>query len=672
MGEKSGCMCRCSVQEVRQQTCVESMLRAVPLIFHGVAGVVRKNAKFVQGVLANFVAMLCDVNTDDWKADEYQDEPDEDHDSPWIVAREALARIADTIGGNAVVSPGFVKHLSTLIRAEAWQKRWAALESLSMLASSGGCASVIKKKTGLVDQVLRFLTDPHQRVRQVALECTARFANAFPGDFQEKYGTILLPQLARMSAGADAPAPSLMMVRGTAMAVLVDFCNPDDERCTHETLIPHLKTVLESIGRLLTAAKAHEVVQQKCLVALARVAQIAEEDFGQYYSFFSKGLEQVLRSARSDVHGELRAEAIRCVGMIAAAVGPEQFTGHDAAKFIGLIQAGARSTDILNDPQLRPILRAVVAICRSIEDQAVRDRAVKFVLPLVQKVLSTEIEFKYKQVEEGEKVDVDTARGMSGATLAIRGLGNVNLQLNTELIDDKVAACEAFGDLAENLPQYINKAVVSVFAPLLTAHIEFKFLSAVRTGSALAVAKLLGAMAKAVAKSPSAAGSEMLQKLFTMSVPAMMKRLELEDPDGAGWMALAIKHAVQVCARALCLCACAMRCAVPCKHGFTTGHHHHLIKRAHRRTNAGLRGKQRDSEMSDEVHSECHVCAVQKYQRQRRQSDDYYYEPQKQQIPRPRGDGRNYRSRTHRRDRPLDRTHRLSGLLSQVAGATVS
>ena len=511
-----------------------------------VAGVVRKNAPFVNGVLSNLVAMMTNVNTDDWKAAVYEDHPDEDQDSPWIVGREALARVADAIGGNTVMSPGFVKHLSTLMVSEAWQKRWAALEAVSMLACSSSCASIMKKKTGLVDQVLRYLKDGHQRVRQVALECIARFANAFPGDYQDKYGTMLLPQISRMAAGADAPAPSLMMVRGTAMAVLVDFCNPEDEVCSHETLIPHLKTVLQSIGRLLTAAKAHEVVQQKCLLALARVAAIAEEDFGQYYSFFSKGLEQVLRNARSDAHGELRAEAIRCVGMIAAAVGPEQFTGKDAAKFIGLIQAGARSADILNDPQLRPILRAVVAICTSIEDKMVRDRAVKFVLPLAQKVLSTEIELKYKQVEEGEKVDVDTAHGMSGTTLQIRGLGNVNLQLNTELIDDKVAACEAFGELAENLPQYINKAVVSAFAPLLVSHIDFKFLSAVRTGSALAVAKLFGAVAKAVAKNPSPGGSDMLQNLFKRSIPPMMKRLEKEDADGAGWMALAIKHAVQV------------------------------------------------------------------------------------------------------------------------------
>ena len=542
--------------------------------------------------------MLCDVNTDDWKADEYQNEPDEDHDSPWIVGREALSRIADTLGGNAVVSPGFVKHLTTLMRSEAWQKRWAALEALSMLATSAGCASVIRKKTGLIDQVLPFLKDPHQRVRQVGLECTARFANIFPGDFQDKYGPILLPQLARMSAGVDAPSPSQMMVRGTAMAVLVDFCNPEEEACSHETLIPHLKTVLESIGRLLTAAKAHEVVQEKCLVALARVAKIAEEDFGQYYSFFSKGLEQVLRSARSDAHGELRAEAIRCVGMIAAAVGPEQFTGADAAKFIGLIQAGAQSADILNDPQLRPILRAVVAICTSIEDQAVRDRAVKFVLPLFQKVLSTEIEFKYKQVEDGEQVEVDTAHGMSGTTLSIRGLGNVNLQLNTELIDDKVAACEAFGELAENLPQYINKTVVAVFAPLLTSHIDFKFLSAVRTGSALALAKLFGAVAKTVAKSPSAAGSDMLHKLFTVSVPPMLKRLEKEDPDGAGWMALAIKHAVQVCARAFF--AIVILYVVFFKNGFTTGIT--MTNRAHCRNIVGMRGEQRNSQMSDEVY----------------------------------------------------------------------
>lgn len=124
----------------------------------------------------------------------------DDQTSAWHIARQALIRVSENVGGKIVVTAGFMKHLETLMCSSDWQKRWSAVDAVKMMCCSVTSAKAIKTKTNLIDQTRKYLKDGHQRVRKTSLECIGQCSNIFRGDFQDQKGQLILPQLAKMLA----------------------------------------------------------------------------------------------------------------------------------------------------------------------------------------------------------------------------------------------------------------------------------------------------------------------------------------------------------------------------------------------------------------------------------------------------------------------------------------
>jgi importin-5 len=129
------------------------------------AAMVRKNAdKYVATLIPLILQMMTDLEDDDeWSvSDEITEEDSSDTN---VIAESALDRLACGLGGKTVL-PHVLTNIMPMLDNPNWKFRHAALMAVS--AAGEGCH---KQMEGMLENimngVLKFLMDPHPRVRLV-------------------------------------------------------------------------------------------------------------------------------------------------------------------------------------------------------------------------------------------------------------------------------------------------------------------------------------------------------------------------------------------------------------------------------------------------------------------------------------------------------------------------
>ncbi len=265
----------------------------------------KKDPSYTSEMVTQCLSLMTDVGADDDDASEWNASEDldvEESDLNHVAGEQCMDRLANKLGGGAVLPPTF-QWLPRMISSAAWRDRHAALMAIS--AISEGCRDLmigeLDKVLGLVVPALR---DAHPRVRWAGCNALGQMSTDFAGTMQEKYHNIVLTNIIPV---LDSPEPR---IQSHAAAALVNFC----EEAEKATLEPYLDDLLSRLLRLLQSPKRY--VQEQALSTIATIADSAETAFGKYYDTLMPLLFNVLREEQSKEYRLLRAKAMECATLI--------------------------------------------------------------------------------------------------------------------------------------------------------------------------------------------------------------------------------------------------------------------------------------------------------------------------------------------------------------------
>ena len=443
--------------QVASHAQVAPQLRAMALevlksIANGAGAMVRKFPQFTTTAVKVSLQMLSEVTDEDWEAGNC-DPLDEDEHAPWNVARDAMAAFADDIGRPIV--PVLFGLVPALLTNAAWQKRFAALTSIYSVVGSEACAKMILPKLeAIVKMVAPALRDGHQRNRFVAVDTIAILITMYPGVFQKRYHAVVAA-LARCIGGADG---SCVRVRAQAANTVGMFCqDPDD--CEESFIRPYLTPLLKSLVDLVKATRDH-TAQTRALAAVAAVAEIVDDAFSPYYQGFMQVLKQVLSLEANEDTMELRCAAFIAAGSLGSAVGAETF-GPDASVIMQAIFSVLQSKGEKRDQQMVAVMQCACLVCKTMGSQFA-----KF-LPNIVKALvvqaTQEVEYGFKVLGTNNGISRASQEGnVTSATMNMRGVGDMQVDLNTTQMEEKFTALELLGVYAETLPKEF-----AAFAPIV-------------------------------------------------------------------------------------------------------------------------------------------------------------------------------------------------------------
>lgn len=322
---------------------------------------VRKNVgKYMEQLVPRILHFMADLeDDDDWaKSDDLLDE---DNDCNSVVAEAALDRLACGLGGK-IILPLVTANVPQMLASHDWKQRHAALMALSAIGE--GCHKQMETiLPEIMDGgVLRFLQDPHPRVRFAACNAIGQMATDFAPVFEKKFHDKVVPGLLMLLDDNDNPR-----VQAHAGAALVNFA----EDCPKHILSGYLDALMGKLQGILTAKfeelveKGTKLVLEQVVTTIASVADTAENEFIAYYDRLMPCLKFIIQNANKEDLKLLRGKTIECVTLIGMAVGTEKFMA-DATEVMDMLlkthEVGAELPD--DDPQTSYLISAWSRICK--------------------------------------------------------------------------------------------------------------------------------------------------------------------------------------------------------------------------------------------------------------------------------------------------------------------
>ncbi|CAG8588523.1 5786_t:CDS:10, partial [Dentiscutata erythropus] len=315
-----------SFEEGTRQTALELLLT----LSEASPSMMRKTPDFCSQVIPISLEMMTELDDyEEWYTTDDLD--DDDNDENYVIGEHAMDRLARNIGGKAVLPIAF-NYIPSMLGAEKWEQRHAALMAISAIGE--GCVKIMEPELGkIIELVLPYLRDPHPRVRYAACNAIGQMSTDFQDSLQKKFHQ---PVLTNLIPIMDTPEPR---VQAHAAAALVNFCEAADKAI----LEPYLDPIFERLLVLLNSGRTY--VQEQAITTIATVADSAEDRFVKYYSAIMPLLITVLRNAHQKEYRLLRGKAMECASLIALAVGKEIFAPN-ANEFIQLLVQTQPDDDI--------------------------------------------------------------------------------------------------------------------------------------------------------------------------------------------------------------------------------------------------------------------------------------------------------------------------------------
>lgn len=185
----------------------------------------------------------------------------------------------------------------------------------------------------IMSGVLKYLMDPHPRVRYAACNAVGQMATDFAPVFEKKFHEQVIPGLLSLLDDVENPR-----VQAHAGAALVNF----SEDCPKTILTRYLDSIMNKLEAILTAKfkelveKGTKLVLEQIVTTIASVADTTEKEFVTYYDRLMPCLKYIIQNANTDELKMLRGKTIECVSLIGLAVGPEKFMS-DASDVMDLL-----------------------------------------------------------------------------------------------------------------------------------------------------------------------------------------------------------------------------------------------------------------------------------------------------------------------------------------------
>lgn len=439
---------------------------------------VRKLAsKQIPQLVLHLFQMMVDLPEEpDWAV---QDEVlDEDNDSDPVVGESSLDRLACCLGGKTIL-PLVVNCLSQMLSSEDWRHRHAALMAVSAVGE--GCHKQMEALLPeMVDEILKYLQDPHPRVRYAACNALGQMSTDFSPIFEKRFHDRVIPGLTLLLDDHTNPR-----VQAHAGAALVNFF----EDCPKSILLPYLEAVVAKIEAVLNTKmqelveKGTKLVLEQIVVTLAALADRAEEKFVDFYDRFMPCLKYIIENASTTELQLLRGKTIECVSLIGLAVGQEKFMGDASDVMNMLLKTQTGDIEISEDnPQLSYMISAWARICKILGKQF--EPYLPYVMGPVLKAASLKPEIAV--------MDSDDMKGVEGdEDWQFVSFGDQqNFGIRTVGLEEKATACQMLvcyaRELKEGFASYAEE-VVKLMVPML----KFYFHDGVRSAAAESLPYLL-------------------------------------------------------------------------------------------------------------------------------------------------------------------------------------
>lgn len=520
------------------------------------AAMCRKDADYTREMVTQCLSLMTDIGMDDDNADEWNASEDvgvlsklaprsstdikqldvEESDLNHVAGEQCLDRLANKLGGQAVLPPTF-NWLPKMMISEAWRDRHAALMAIS--AISEGCRDLM---VGELDQILSELVvpalkDPHPRVRWAGCNAIGQMSTDFAGTMQEKYHDIVLKNIIPV---LDSSKPR---VQSHAAAALVNFC----EEAEKDILEPYLGILLQKLLQLLQSPK--RFVQEQALSTIATIADSAETAFGEYYDTLMPLLFNVLREEQSKEYRLLRAKAMECATLIgktmrgfwscigtdfnsiggrqredgAGCAGPGAAIGNDPTWVI--LASSCFQSDVLtqrlenitdaDDPQSQYLLHCWGRMCRVLGQDFVPYLA--GVMPPLMELASAKADIQLLDDDE-QVAQIEQEEGWELVPLKGKVIG-----IKTSILEDKHMAIELIAIYAQQLEVAFEPYVLEIMEKVALPGLAFFFHDPVRVSSAKCVPMLLNSYKKAHGER-----SPPMAKLWELTIDKVLEVLSAE------------------------------------------------------------------------------------------------------------------------------------------------
>ncbi|KAJ3043950.1 hypothetical protein HK097_001614 [Rhizophlyctis rosea] len=433
-----------------KQTALELLLTFAEAL----PGAARKSPEFVRLLVPVLLEWMADIDEEQsWYQSNGED--DDDADANYMIASQALDRLALALGGKTLLPPAF-DAIPRMLGDQAWPQRHAGLMAISAIAE--GCAKIMEQELGrIMGLVLPYLGDGHPRVRWAAANCVGQLSTDFAPTMQNQFAQQVLNALVPVMDDVGHPR-----VQAHAAAALVNFC----EEMTAPAIAPYLEEIFKRLMGLLQNRPIF--VQEQAITTIATVADSAEKGFVKYYGEIMPLLINVLRETGPQVQSGqgkefrlLRGKTVECATLIALAVGKETFApqAHELIQLLRDTQLSIKDDD---DPQSSYLLAGWARVCK-VMGAEFAPMLGTVMEPLMR---SARLRPEFVQLEDEEDLDkYDEGEGwefveVDGKKLAIKNA----------VLDEKCTAVEMFicyaRELGAGFADWCDK-IFAIVVPLL-------------------------------------------------------------------------------------------------------------------------------------------------------------------------------------------------------------
>jgi importin-5 len=479
----------------------------------------------------------------------------------------AFDRLAKALGAKAfykAAAPRLLAALQDQDPAQGWCRRRGALYALAMMTE--GCEDALHGSLPqLLPFLLRFVADPHPRVRYALLVCLRQLCEDLPEGpdgrpFQKVYASQVLPALA--TALSSEPNRAYPRILAAAASAVASFCHT--ERLSAKMVgAPALEALLRALFHLLTAAPLF--VREEAMTAVATLAQVVGEAFVPYYDTFVPLAKQILAEATAAEPqpkgagagdgggGELSMlglKALEAFALMGDAVGRDKFRA-DAHEVLRLI-AGLherRGSGLLAAPgpaseaQAAYIMNSTARIGTALGPEFAPYLAQ--VLPMVLEAAARKPTYRVRTAEDGGEAAVVDAGGNRAAGsgdgeeeearegdqligVEVRGGGRFEVMVNSWEIQQREVACQSLVLYVEELGSCLATFLPAIFQVVLDL-ITPTSTPDVRICAYHMLPKLLRCAARASSGMGAELASEALNEGVRRLVAGLAKESEMVD-----------------------------------------------------------------------------------------------------------------------------------------------
>lgn len=459
------------------------------------------------------------------------DSTDEANGTDFEAGASAMDRVCVILKGKQVQEMA-TQHIMSMINADAWESRAAALTILTYVAE--GChKQFIKHLDMIVDTlVLPRMKDDHPMVRYCAMQAIAQMSTDFKPIFQETYAAKILPALC--DSLSDGVPRLVAMAAATIDQFFEELDEDDEEEFTEEewenrvsdykSMQPYMNPVASALIPALGNAQ-HDFQKQAILTCFATLTQVAGKLFTPFVDQLVPLYQQVLGlSENADSNEQLqrirkmKCGAIECTTLLASQVGAQAFNAyaHDVCNYLMSVLAEGLDSD---DVRLRYILRGWTCMVECLKQDVLP--YLDNVIPRLIEVANLDCDAVVTDAEVGDDEETKQDSRVQIVRIQDKDEGTKTVKLHTSLIEDKDLAITIIMCIVQELKGHMGPYVQPIMETSLKL-LEFLAYPDIRDTAA----ETLGYLSVTIQEADPTNAAAYLQHVL----PSILKALE-EEPE---------------------------------------------------------------------------------------------------------------------------------------------